>query len=96
MEYDTHGSVAAIDSPASDPHEAGVSPTASGGRANALPPVAVRGNVMRSCREGDRIWLVGGDGHDLGFVEIAQTAHASKVRLLISMDRAVRIERRNP
>jgi hypothetical protein len=51
---------------------------------------------MRSCREGDRIWLVGGDGHDLGYVEIAQTAHASKVRLLISMDRAVRIERRQP
>ena len=92
----TQGSVAAVDSPPSDLHDAGVSPIASGGREQSLPPVAGRGNVMRSCREGDRIWLVGGDGHDLGYVEIAQTANASKVRLLISMDRAVRIERRQP
>jgi hypothetical protein len=42
---------------------------------------------------GDRIWLTR-DGVDLGYVAVEHVPNHAKVRLCLSLDRAIRIERR--
>jgi hypothetical protein len=73
------------------PHDAGVSPAA--GEVQSNLHLSPRGTVMRSCRMGDRIWLTR-DGVDLGYVAVEHVPHHAKVRLCLSLDRAIRIERR--
>jgi hypothetical protein len=73
------------------PHDAGVSSAA--GEVRSDLHLSPRGTVMRSCRMGDRIWLTR-DGVDLGYVAVEHVPNHAKVRLCLSLDRAIRIERR--
>ena len=52
------------------------------------------GRVIRQAYEGDRLWLIGENGDDLGFLEMKRVPKDLKITVALCFDRSIRIERR--